>query len=46
MQTFYSALATLKVAEFTTHIHKAVDTCAISITEEFLVTEPKYLSLA
>jgi len=44
MQTFYSALAALKTVEFTTHIHKAVDTCAVSITEKFLVTGPKYLS--
>jgi hypothetical protein len=45
MRTFYSALATLKTVEFTTHIHKAVDICAVSIMEEFFVTEPKYLSL-
>jgi hypothetical protein len=45
MKTFYSALATMKAVQFTTRIHTAVDTCAVSITEEFPVTEPKYLTL-
>jgi hypothetical protein len=45
MQTFYSVLATLKTADFTIYIRKAVDTCAESITEKFLVTGPEYLSL-
>jgi len=30
MKNFYGALATLKTADFTAHIHKAVYTCGIS----------------